>query len=444
MRILIVGAGEVGSHLAKLLSKEDQEIIIVDEDINRLSPLESQNLECYCGDPSSFSTLGLKRAGEADLFIAVTTNEHKNIDACSIAKYYGAKRTVARINNYEYFNPKNRAFFKKIGVDELIYPEYLASLEVLSALKHTWARSWFELFDGELILLGVKLRTDADIIGKTLREMAHISNLMHISAIKRGKEIIIPSGNDKIKLNDIVYIATQKEYLNDVVKICNKRSTDVKRVLIMGGSRIAKRIISHESPYHFTIIEKDRDVAEDLSERFPDCDIVCGDGCDPDLWENPSLNLQNHEAFVALTGSSEMNILACIAAKGIGIKKTIADVENLQFISEAEMLNIGTVIKKKLLASSAIFQMLIDADTSTSKCLALSDAEVAEMVVKENSPISNKMIKDLRLSRDMTIAGLVRNGKGMMVRGDTQMEAGDHVIVMCLRGALSKVEKLFN
>ncbi|MCF0186503.1 MAG: Trk system potassium transporter TrkA [Bacteroidaceae bacterium] len=444
MKILIAGAGEVGSHLAKLLSKEDQEIIIVDSDVKRLLPLESENLERYHGDPSSFQTLYAKEAGKTDLFIAVTPNEHQNINSCSIAKHYGAKRTVARIDNFEYFKQEHSDFFEHIGVDELIYPEYLASQEVLNALKHTWTRNWFELFDGELVVVGVKLRKEAEIIGKTLRDMTAISGVMHISAIKRNKEIIIPRGNDVVELNDIVYIATTKPHIDDVVRICNKTSTNVKKVLIMGGGRITRQIVSENSPYQFTIIEKDREVADQLSELYPECDIVCGDGCDPDLWANPSLGLMSHDAFVALTESSEVNILACIAAKGLHIKKTIAEVENLQFINEAESLNIGTVINKKLLASSAIFQILLDADTSTSKCLALSDAEVAEIIVKENSKVTHSKIKELKLSDDMTIAGLVRDGKGMLVKGDTRLHAGDHVIVFCLRGALYKVEKLFS
>ncbi|MDD5782511.1 MAG: Trk system potassium transporter TrkA [Muribaculaceae bacterium] len=443
MKIIIVGAGEVGSHLAKLLSKENQDVILVDSNESKLSNLDSYNLMTFVGSPTSFKTLKSVNIDQADLFIAVTPYETQNISACSMAHWLGAKYTVARIDNYEYLKPQGKAFFKSIGVDELIYPELLAAEEIKTALKWTWVRNWFEMYDGEIIVIGVKVRDNARLTGMHLKDLASLSSYFHISAIKRNQETIIPRGDDYIKSNDILYFATTKNYVDNIRELCGKKSVDVKRVLIMGGSRIAIQLAKiSEGQYKFKIIESNREKSIYLAERLPEANIVNGDGRDIDLLNVEGIH--DYDAFIALTDSSEANILGCLTAKEMGVAKTIAEVETIQFINEAENLNIGTIVNKKLLSSSKIFQILLDSDTSNSKCLALADAEVAELVVKPKSKITKGMVKDLNLSRDMTIAGLIRDGKGMLVNGNTTILPGDHVVIFCLDGAIHKVEKLFS
>lgn len=444
MRIVIVGAGEVGSHLAKLLSKEEQDIVLVDRDADKLDILDAKyNLLTRRGNPTSFTTLREAGAGSCDLFIAVTPYETDNVMACSMAKQLGAARTVARIDNYEFMAPRNRGFFSGIGVDSLIYPEYLAAQEIITALDRTWVRHWFELWGGRLILVGVKLRDDARIVGMQLRDLASLGHNFHVSAIKRSHDTIIPRGNDVIQSGDIVYFTITADHADELRDICGKRETRIRRVLVMGGSRIAIRLASMAgNRFRFKIIDIDRDKCLHLAERCPDCEIVCGDARDADLLREEGI--AKMDAFISLTDSSETNILACLTAKEAGVAKSIAEVENIQLITEAENLNIGTVINKKLLASSTIFQLLLDADSSTAKCLALADAEVAELEVKPDSKITRGRVMDLNLSHDMTIAGLIRDGKGHLVGGNTTILPGDHVVVFCLSGAIHKVERLFN
>ncbi len=443
MKIVIVGAGEVGSHLARLLSNEDHDIYIVDKDENRLNVLESQNLFTVTGRHTSFKVFNLINMSNCDLFIAVTPYETDNVVACSMAKKLGAKKTLARIDNYEFFRQENREFFTELGIDDLIYPEYLAAEEMMVALQHTWVRSWFEMFNGELIVVGVKLRTNAELVGMRLKDCVNVSGFMHICAIKRRHEIIIPRGDDMIQENDIVYIATKNEYLDRVIAVCGKKKEVINKVMIMGGSRIAKRLVKmSEGKYEFKIIEFDKKRSVELAYDLPECKIVHGDGREHDLLRDE--HIEDYDAFIALSDSSETNILGCLTAKEFGMKKTIAEVENIQFISEAEALNIGTIINKKLLASSKIFQTLLDSDDSNAKCMALAEAEVTEMVVKEGSKVTEAPVKDLRLSKEMTIAGLVRDGVGYLVQGNTQLQAGDHVVVFSFSGAMHKVEKLFN
>ena len=444
MKIAIAGAGQVGSHLAKLLSKEEQDIVLVDNDTTRLSALDSNyNLMTLRGSATSFKTLKQAGVDNCDLFIAVTPHETRNVTACAIAKNLGAQRTVARIDNYEFLDSCNRDFFTNMGVDALIYPEYLAAQEIITALNRSWARHWFELHNGELILVGIKLRDNARIIGMQLKDFAKIEHNFHVSAIKRRHDTIIPRGDDFICANDILYFTTTHEHVNELIDLCGKVDHKIRKVLIMGGSRIAVRFASlAESKFKIKIIDNDKDVCMRLPEQGPDCEIIHGDARDIDILSDEGI--EDMDAFIALSDSSETNILACLTAKEFHVGKTIAEVEDIQFISEAEGLNIGTIITKKLLASSKIFQMMLDADASSSKCHALADAEVAEIEVKPNSKITKGPVKSLNLTREMTIAGLIRNGKGMLVSGDTVIQAGDHVVVFCLAGAIHKIERLFN
>lgn len=444
MRIVIAGAGEVGSHLAKLLSNEEQDIVVIDENTERLGWLDANyNLMTLKGNPISFDTIREAGAGTCDLFIAVTPYESNNIVACSIAKRLGAKTTVARIDRYEFMARENTEYVRRMGVDRTIYPEYLAAEEIVTALQRNWIRNWFELHDGAIVLAGIKIRESAPIAGVKIKDFAFTNRQFHVSAIKRNHETIIPRGDDPILAGDILYITTTREHLSDLITITGKTETKIKRVIVLGGTKIAIRLANLAAGrFKLTIVESDIEKCRQLPAKCPGCEIIHGDGRDPDLLAE--IGIEDTEAFVALTDSSEINILACLTAKEMGVRKTVADVENIQFISQAENLNIGTVVNKKLLASSSIFQLLLDTDSSTAKCLALADAEVAELEVKENAKIARGMVKDLSLPREMTLAGLIRQGQGSLITGMTRLQPGDRVVVFCLTGSLHKVEKLFS
>lgn len=445
MKIIIAGAGDVGLHLAKLLSKEEQDIVLIDKDQSKLENIDANyNLMTLVGSPTSYSTIKDSGVSGADLFIAVTPFETNNITACTIASHLGAKATVARIDNYEFMTPRVRDFFRTIGVHHTIYPEFLAANEIVTALNHTWARHWFELHGGQIYLIGVKVGHDAKFIGKPLKDITRENHFFHVSAIRRRYETIIPRGDDIILENDIIYLTALKDQLEQIRELCGKTAHKVKKVIIMGGSRIAVRLIDlADDRFKFKVIESNPERCRWLADHLPThVAIVHGDARDNDVLIEAGI--EDADAFVSLTGSSEANILASLTAKEFGVKKTVAEVENIQFISEAEALNIGTVINKKLLCSARIVQLMLDADDSTSKCLALTDAEVAQIEIKPGARILGKPVKDMKLSRDMTLAGLIRDGKGMLVSGMTVFQPGDEVVVFCLEGALHKIEKLFS
>lgn len=445
MKIIIAGAGAVGTHLAKLLSGEKQDIILMDEDERKLDA-SGGNLDLMTVNASPTSISGLKEADAAgaDLFIGVMPDESRNMTACMLAASMGAKKTVARIDNYEYLLPKHKEFFAKLGVHSLIYPEMLAARDIVDAVKMSWIRQWWEFAGGALVLIGTRMGEAAEILNVPLHELGGRNIPFHIVAVKRGADTIIPRGDDMIKLNDIVYFTTTKKYIPYIRKIAGKENeADVRNVMIMGGSRIAVRTCQYLPDYMRTkIIESDLNRCNRLTELVDDgMMVINGDGRDIGLLQEEGI--RNTEAFVALTGNSETNILACLAAKRLGVVKTVAEVENVDYIGMAESLDIGTVINKKFIAASHIYQMMLDADVSNVKCLTVANADVAEFTVKAGSRITKAPVKDLGLPKGATIGGLIRNGEGVLVTGNTMIRENDHVVVFCLGMMIKKLEKYF-
>ena len=445
MKIVIVGAGAVGTHLSKLLSREHQDCVLIDADEERLNGLGEFDVMTYCASPTSIKALKEAGTPHADLFVGVTPEESTNINACILAHALGAKKTVARIDNYEYLSPSLQPFFKNLGLDSLIYPEVLAATDINNGLKMSWVRQRWDVHDGALILLGIKLREAAEILNLPLKDLCGPDDPYHIVAIKRGGETIIPSGMDELRVNDLAYFMTTKDYIPYIRKIVGKEHyTDVKNVIIMGGGKTAVRAALTAPDYmNVKIIEKDAARCEKLNELLEDNDtmVIHGDGRDLGLLEEEGV--KNTQAFVALTGNAETNILACLTAKKLGVRKTVAMVENLDYVSMAESLDIGTISNKKTIAASRIFQMMLEADVDNLRSLMLVDAEVAEFTASEGSRVTKKPVKELGMPFGVTIGGLVRNGQGMLVNGNSQIEAGDSVMVFCHEQKLNNIEKFF-
>jgi len=445
MKIVIVGAGAVGTHLSKLLSREHKDCILIDADAERLSVLSDFDVMTYQASPTSIKALKEAGVADADLFVGVTPEESINMNACILAHALGAKKTVARIDNFEYLSAELQPFFKNLGIDSLIYPEVLAAIDITNGLKMSWVRQRWDVHDGALILLGIKLRESAEILNQPLRQLCGPDDPYHIVAIKRDDDTIIPGGMDELHVNDLVYIMTTKEYIPYIRKIVGKEHyTDVKNVIIMGGGKTSVRAALTIPNYmNVKIIENDSNRCDKLNELLEEEEamVIHGDGRDLSLLQEEGIG--NTQAFVALTGNAETNILACLTAKKLGVRKTIAMVENLDYVNMAESLDIGTIINKKTIAASHIFQMLLDADVDNLRSLMLVDAEVAEFTAAEGSKVTKKLVKELGLPFGATIGGLVRDGVGLLVNGNSQIQAGDSVMVFCHEAKLQDIEKFF-
>ncbi len=445
MRIVIAGAGAVGTHLAKLLSEENENVVLMDEHEERLGKMESLfDLKAMVGLPTRISDLYAAGADKADLFVAVTPDESSNITACILAHHLGAKKTVARIDNYEYLQPKNKAYFASLGINSLIYPEQLAAEEIATSIKYSWMRQLLEFGEGALVMIGVKIRTNSSILNIPFKEMPR-EIPYHIVAIQRGDFTIIPRGNDQIEADDLVCFMTTKEHIPYVRKICGKEQyTEVRSIIMMGGGRIAVRTANLiPSNIQVKIIESDMNRCRRLVELVDDrIMIINGDARDPELLVSEGIS--HTDAFIALGDNSETNILACLSAKRSGVHRTVAEIENIDYISMAENMDIGSVINKKKLAASNIFQMMLKTDVSSVKCLTFIQAVVAEFPVREGAAITRRPVKDLGLPDGANIGGLIRNGEGLCVSGNTMIQAEDHVIVFCLERVLKKLEKYFD
>ena len=446
MKIVIAGAGAVGTHLSKLLSGERQDCVLIDDDENRLAALAEYDVMTMQALPTSIRALKEAGVAECDLFVGVTPEETTNITCCILAHTLGAKKTVARIDNYEYLSQQNQQFFRELGIDSLVYPEVLAAIDIVNGLKMSWVRQRWDVHEGALVLLGIKLRETAEILNVPLRELCGPDDPYHVVAIKRGDDTIIPSGLDVLMLHDLAYFMTTKDYIPYIRKIVGKEHyTDVQNVIIMGGGKTAVRAALATPDYmDVKIIEQDANRCEKLNQLLgggSEAMIIHGDGRDMGLLSEEGI--RNTQAFVALTGNAETNILSCLSAKKMGVRKTVAMVENLDYVGMAESLDIGTIINKKTLCASHIFQMMLKADVRNLRSLMLVDADVAEFVAAVGSRVTRKPVKELGLPFGVTIGGLVRGDRGELVNGNTQIEVGDSVMVFCHEHKLATIEKFF-
>lgn len=446
MKIIIAGAYALGSHLAKLLSRNNQDIVLIDDDEQRLENISSDyDILTMHASPTSLAALKNAGAAEANLYIAVTPDENLNMNSCVMAKAIGAKKTVAKVNNYEFVEPEMAKFYEKLGIDSLIYPENLAAYDIVNGLKMSWVRQRWDVHGGALVMLGIKLRETCEILDRPLKELCKPDSPYYIVAIRRDGDTIIPGGNDVLKMYDLVYFMVTKQYIPYVRKIVGKEHyVDVKNVMIMGGGDTAVRALKNMPEYmNVKLMEHDVERCDYLNDQIDDqrVMVINGDGRDLQLLNEEGIHTT--QAFVALTSNAETNILACLTAKRMGVRKTVAAVENLDYVNMAVSLDIGTIINKKAIAASHIYQMMLDAEVNNVRFLMTANADVAEFTAHPESKVTKKRVFELGLPNGATIGGLVRNGEGHLVSGGTQIEAGDIVVVFCYNVRMEKLEKFF-
>lgn len=445
MKIIVAGAGEVGSHLAKMLSSEFHDIIVIDPDEENLKTIDANlDLLTIVGSATSFETLLEAKIKKADLFISVTHSEETNITAAIIAKKLGAKKTIARVDNYEFIEPENIPHFTSLGIDYLIYPERIASKEIVALMGQAEIFESVDFSEGKLSLYVLRLDENALVLNKSLIDVAREKEIdFRAVAITRKGKTIIPRGHDQFELNDLVYVVTSKAGIKDVMKYSGKKKIDIKNVMILGGSRIGKRTAkSLENRFNIKLVEIDKDKSAKLADFLQNTLVINGDGRNIDLLMEEGL--AKMDTFIAVTGNSETNILSCALAKKAGVKKTIAEIENIDYIDFGESLGIDTIINKKLVTASRIFKFTMTSKVETMKCLTGSDADVLEFVVKQDSKATSGEIKNIDFPKDAIVGGIIRGQKAFIAKGSTQIEAEDRVVVFALPSAVKKLDKFFN
>ena len=447
MRVIIVGAGAIGAHLADLFSKIKQDIVIIDDDEEKLERIQADCDLMTIHSSASTPIQALKDAGvnRSDLFIAVTRDENLNLSLCVLAKSMGARQTVAKVENAEFIDPQIVEAFKAAGISSIIYPDNLAALDIVNGLQLTWSRQRWDVHGGLLTLLGIKVRNGCEILNQPFKDIFKPDSPYHVVAIKRGDTTIIPSGNDMLIEGDFVYFMTTREFVPNMKNIMGKSHyPDVKNVIIVGGGKTAVRVVNM-LPHGMKakIFENDTHRCEELIDLV-DSDrvmVINADGRSvANLLEE---NIKSAQAFIALTGNAEANILACLTAKQLGVSKTIAMIENMDYMDIAGNVDIGTIINKQALTASHIYQLLLNGDVRNIRNLMTVNADVAEFTAHSGSRITRKKVRDLDFPREAELGGLVRDGEGMLVNGETQIQPGDVVVVFCHGTDISRIEKYF-
>lgn len=448
MKIIIAGAGEVGFHLAKLLSFEAQDITLIDCDRESLAYADDHlDIRVIKGDATSLAVLKDANVANTDLLIAVTSSETTNITVCVLAKQLGVKKTIARISNTEFIKHKEEMQFSKLGIDELISPESLAASEIESLLNESAFNERFEFEGGMLTMLGLNLSRNASFVGKTVKEAADILPEIHFVpiAIQRfgTQYTVIPRGDTIFKENDQVYFVTSPGGVDELYRLSGKVKESIKDVMILGGSRIgqktAKSLCDHK--FKVKLIEKNNERAFDLADELSKVLVINGDGRNVELLEEE--NIGEMDAFVAVTGNSETNIMSCLMAKSKGVKKTVALVENIDYFQLSQSIGVDTLVNKKLIAANAIFRYIRKGEVVALTQLNNLNAELLEFEVKESSKVCGRFIKDLDFPRSAIIGGVIRNEEGLIALGNFKIQAKDKVVVCCLPRSISKVENLF-
>jgi trk/ktr system potassium uptake protein len=445
MRIIIAGAGEVGTHLAKMLSNENHEIILIDTEEERLKPVDtSMDVLTYIGSATSINILQELLQKKTDLFIAVTHWEDTNITASILAKRLGVIKTIARIDNLDYLEHSTLEFFKSLGIDSLIYPELIAAREVLSLLHETGTTEFMEFCGGKLAMYVQKLDENAPIINKSLEEISisRSTDKYRAVAIKRNEKTIIPRGNEYFQLGDLVFVISTNEGIDEMMITSGKENFEAKSIMILGGSRIGKHVALYmQKTCQVKLVDSNPERCEALSEILEDTLIINGDCRNVDLLEQEGIGQM--DAFVAVTGNSETNILSCLLAKKLGVKKTIAEVENMEYINLAENIGIDTIINKKIAAASRIFRHTTNPNVTQVKYMTGTEAEVIEFNVPENAKITKGTLRSLDFPRDSIVGGGTRDGVPFIATGDTIVKPNDKVVVFTLPSAYEKVSKFF-
>lgn len=445
MNIIIAGDGEVGLYLAQELSIENQNITIVDPHEDLLKMVESHtDLMAIRGESTSVEVLKSANVKKADLLISVLHDERTNIVTAALGKQLGAKKTIARINNLEYLKPENEARFKNMGIDAMVCPEYIVANEIATLLSQTAATEVIDFSDGKLYLFLIKLEENAPVLNKTLNDVAGMYPHLNFRAvaIHRNSHTIIPTGEDMFMNNDLSYVITRPGGIDDLLKLGGKQKLDIRNVMIVGGGRVGRSTARKlENSLNIKLFEIDKQKSQQLANHLEHTLIINGDARDIQLMEDE--DIRGMDAFIAVTNSSETNILSCLHARKFGVKRTIALVENIDYIDISQNIGIDTIINKKLSTASYIARFTMDAEVTSIKYLSGINAEVMELVAYPHSIVTKKPIRKLNMPKGAIIGGIIRGNDSFIAVGDFQIEEGDKVVVFSMPDAIHKVDKLF-
>ena len=452
MRIIIQGAGAVGSHLAKMLRGENNDVVVIDDDLRRLEKLTAEtDVRAVKGNPSSTKVLADAGVNGADLYIAVypSSMQEMNIVGALLARRMGAAKVIARVNDEEYLSEENQRLFRELGIELLFYPERIAAEEIVSLLERKSRSESMDFAQGQLKVSVFKLDAQSPLLDMTLLEfMQQLSEeqrrQFRIIAIARGNRTIIPGPDTVFQFDDVLYTFSHREGVELLVRYFGQSSLEVRKVMIIGGNAIASMLAAdlHERKIDVKLVEIDHDQAIRLNDILDDdIQVVNGDGRDADFLYDEGIT--DCDAFVALTGSDESNILSCVIARKLGVSRTIAEVENTEYLRLAEELGVDSVINKKVITAANIFRFTLGGKAHMIKNIRGTDAELIEYTATAGSAIVRKPVKDLKFPEGAIIGGIIRGDQAFVAVGDTRIVPDDRVTIFAMPRTVKEIDKFF-
>ena len=446
MRIIIVGAGEVGFHLAKILSQERHDIVVIDKDPERVARVnESLDVMVVEGSGTELKTLKQAEASEADMLIAVTTVDEVNFTSCLLAGKLGVKKKIIRVNNPQFLSEPGGPSADDFGIDLMIYPEGLAAQEIVRLIRRSAATEVLEFAEGRIQLIGIRLDQESPLLNKKLKDIvATYKNLpFRAVAIFRGIRTIIPSGEELFKRGDQVFVISKTEMVPEMLRLAGKESQRLEKIMILGGSGIGRRVAEQlESEISIKLIESGKAASTELADALTKTMVIQGEGKDLDLLATEGII--DMDAYIAVTRDEEDNIISCLMAKHLGVTKTIAHVEKLDYLPLANTIGIDALVNKKLSAANAILKFIRKGEIVSVATLHGVDAEVIEMIAQKGSAVTKKPLSSVSFPEGAIIGCVIHDGSVEIPVGSTQIRPQDRVVVFTLPKSIREVEKFFS
>lgn len=444
MRVIIIGAGEVGYQISKFLTLEHIDVVVIDKDKEKLKrvseELDVAVIEAEGSDPSALKEA---EADKADIILAVTSSDETNMISCLLAKaMFKTPRKIARIRNPDYFFNKELLAKDNLDIDPAINPELEAARAIARLLEIPFATDVEDFEDGIIKVIGYKVPENSSLCGKSLENLRTIIDKKFIiGIIERGEAAIVPRGKDTLIEGDIIYLPIKKIDIGDTAKMLEVSIKPSKRVMILGGGRIGYYVASTmEHKADIKIIEKSHERCQYLSRYLGRSLILHGDGTDQKLLIEENIN--NMDVFVAVSNNEELNIMASLLAKKLGVKKTIAIVNRTDYIHLAHSLGLQAVLSPRLITASTILRYIRKGDILSLTAIAEDKAEIIEARVSKKSMLAGKILKEAKLPKSSIIGAIVRDSQIIIPSGDDTIFENDRLIIFTLRESIKDLEKI--
>jgi len=445
MKIIIVGAGEVGFNIAQRLSEENHDVVVIDKDQSKINHIQTViDVQAIVGSGTSPSVLTEAGIRETDIIVAATDSDEANLIACLYAQYLTDYITkIARVRNPDYM--EHTEIFKQdfLNIDLIINPQSEMVNSMLKLIEVPEASEVIDFVDGRIKLIGITIKEDSPLVGRKLSSFQDFEHALLIGVIVRGEEVIIPSGQDTIQPKDLVYCVTRRDEISTLFGLLNVREEGLHRIVIVGGGTtgLALAMSLDKTNINTKIIEKDSERCLELAEKLEKVVVLNGDGTDRDFLTEE--NIADVDVMVVITGDEGNNVLISLLGKALGAKKTVTRIEKLSYIPLVSAIGIDTVVSPRLSAIRAILQFIRKGKVV---CVAPLKAEVAEVIefeALETSDIVNTPLAEVKFPKEAIVGAIVRGEEIIIPRGHNMIKPHDHLIIFALKGAIPKLEKLF-